>query len=191
MIAMFALSLVTPANAGEIALTRGGSPGLFVFVDGEAKGKLTKKEPMTLPATDGKHELWFSWDDDAYNTACHGTIELKGSFAWEVAPLKQGCDVLTNEIPDKTMARGAFLHITSASGDTTLYTGEIDGRYANGTGLYNLAPGGHTVLIKAGAGQDQHQVCVGTVTLAANESRTFLLTPSQCTGFDNELHIVH
>lgn len=191
MLSMFALTLLTPAHAGEIALTRGGAPGLYVFVDGEAKGKLTKKEPMTLPAADGKHELWFSWDEEAYDTVCHGTIDLKGSFAWDVAPLKQGCDVLTNEVPEKTAARGAFLNVTSASGDTTLYTGEIDGKYRNGTGTYNLAPGAHTVLIKAGAAQSQYQVCVGTVTLAAGETRTFLLTPSQCTGFDNEVHIVH
>jgi hypothetical protein len=179
------------ARAGEIALTRGGSPGLYVFLDGEAKGKLTKKTPLTLSVDDGTHELWLSWDEEAWDTACHGTMQLTGTFSWEVAPLKEGCDRLANEIPARTRSRGALLSVTKGIGDTTLYTLQLDGRYVNGEGLYNVAPGTHTVLVKAGAGKEQHQICVGTVTLDPGESGPLLLTPGQCVGFDNEVRVVH
>lgn len=177
------------AHAGEIDLTRGGAPG--VFVDGEAKGKLTKKTPLAIPADDGKHEIWVSWDDQGYDTLCHGTIELEGSFAWDVAPIKQGCDVLANEVPAKTMSRGAFLDVITGNGDTTVYTAQIDGKYRSVPSLYNFTPGPHTILVETGNGETKFQVCVGTVTLAPAETRTILLTPTQCTGFDNEVHVIH
>lgn len=185
------LFVASTASAGEIALTKSTSMGVHVFVDGAYSGKLTKKTPITVSVADGKHEIWVAYDDKAVDTACYGTIEVKGTFAWDVRPVNHGCPALTPEFGEKTASKGGFASFTTG-GQKEITSFQIDGSTEyNGDALLNLAPGTHAVVVTAGVTTSERQICMGSLTIEPGATRNVTVAANQCVGFDNEFRIIY
>ena len=184
---MIAAVLTDLAMAAEtsppslVMLTTLGKHAISVTFDGQPAGRVTRESALTLPASDGVHDVKFTLD---HGQACSGFLEVDGPAALELR-VRDLCGGLT---PPEGSANGP----TVMDGSTMLTIGwtvfgsdvgavTIDGETLGdgGAGRYPLKPGRHSVSAYWLDGQ-----CNGTVTLDNGEHAVVFVTPSGCSGLD-------
>ncbi len=184
-IALILMGLAGTADAAEVTINKKGLEFAFVHIDGVAHGKTTKKAPVVTELEPGPHEFWVSNDEAGVFVRCRGIAEV-GASGLALLVKDSGCDGLkAGDSPAGTRARGATLHVSgpAVSGQ---WIGVDGGRsiVSNHKGLtVDLAPGQHALIV-ADDVSSKIITCKGTLTVAAGEKKTLVITEAGCVGFD-------
>lgn len=188
---MLWLSLLVPAQAGELAVFKKFPFAVHTWVDGQSVGKVkNKKNPTVLELPAGPHEVWFAGEDTGTITLCHGMIDVPETGRAEtwlgMGATQFKCNNQQPGFPNGPSAfKGSFVDFQVDSGVDAWVS--IDGgqifAFPSMPFELNLTPGTHTLVLY----RDVHKSSVfdqGTVTLQAGQRLPVTCTTAGCLGFD-------
>ncbi len=180
----FALLFLATAMASEgtLVIKEGNGWPVYVWVDGEAVGKIKKSHETTVPA--GVHEVWYAADEKATLTYCHGLVDVPAGGSVELKSKAMKCTGFTelDKIGEKTAFKGVKVSYTMPEPENMYaFSVIVDGLKETPVGpkrSLNLAPGKYPVIV--GWSARDGIIEQGMLDLTEGDTASMTITSAGC-----------